>query len=74
MTVEKRLVTRNQVRAMGLNVSSTQFIRYEDAGLLYPIKIGNVRSARVYYDYEEVLRLLNGRSPPPAPSALRKAA
>lgn len=54
----KRLVTRNEVRAMGLNVSNTQFLRYEDAGLLTPIKVGRRRFARTYYDLDEVLNLL----------------
>ena len=38
--MEDRLVTRNECRAFGLNVSNTQFQRYEKQGLLTPIKIG----------------------------------
>lgn len=55
---QKTLVTRNEVREMGLNVSSTQFGRYEDDELLHPIKVGGRRSARVHYRIEEVEALL----------------
>ena len=45
--MEDRLVTRNECRAFGLNVSNTQFQRYEKQGLLTPIKVGvDVRSAQ----------------------------
>ncbi len=58
MTSGKMLVTRNEVREMGLKVSSTQFLRYEDDNLLHPIKVGGRRSARVHYRIEEVEALL----------------
>ena len=59
--MSKSLVTRNEVRAMGLNVSSTQFGRYEKARLLTPVKIGGHRSSRVYYRIDEVEPLLKPR-------------
>jgi DNA-binding transcriptional MerR regulator len=74
MNTEKKLVTRNEVRAMGLDVSSMQFLRYEKQGLLTPRKVDGRRSSRVRYDIEEVLRLLNGRKPPPGAPALRQVA
>jgi hypothetical protein len=58
MSVQKLLVTRNEVREMGLNVSSTQFLRYEQDKLLFPVKPGGRRSARVHYRIEEVETLL----------------
>ena len=58
MTVQKSLVTRHEVRATGLNVSSTQFLRYEKEGLLHPIKVGGHPSARVHYRIDEVEALL----------------
>ncbi len=61
MTTQKLLVTRNEVRQMGLDVSATQFGRYEEEKLLHPIKVGGKRSARVHYRVEEVDLLL--RSP-----------
>lgn len=60
--MEKKLVTRNEVRELGLNVSSTQFQRYENDDLLTPIKPGNRRSARVYYELDEVYSLLRART------------
>ncbi len=42
---------------MGLNYTSTHFIRLEDAGYLTPIKVGGLRSARVHYCEDEVLSL-----------------
>ena len=59
--MEKPLVTRNDVRAMGLNFSSTHFGRLEKVGLLTPKKVGGLRSARVHYDKDEVLALLDTR-------------
>jgi hypothetical protein len=59
MTTQKHLVTRNEVRQMGLDVSSTQFGRYEQAELLHPIKVGGKRSARVHYEVDEVEQLLH---------------
>ena len=61
MTVEKELVTRNEVREMGLGYSNTHFIRLEKAGLLTPIKVGGFRSSRVYYRLKQVLDLIYGR-------------
>ena len=58
MSAQKTLVTRNEVRLMGLNVSSTQFGRYEKDKLLHPIKVGGRRSARVHYRIEEVEALI----------------
>ena len=60
--MEKQLVTKNEVRAMGLNVSSTQFQRWEDAALLTALKPAGLRSARVYYRIEEVWALLGIRA------------
>ena len=60
--MEKVIVTRNEVRQMGLNVSNTQFLRYEDAGLLNPVKVGGLRSAVVRYCVEEVRTLLSSRA------------
>lgn len=60
--MEKQLVTRNEVRAMGLNVSSTQFQRWEDSKLLTALKPAGLRSARVYYELEEVWALLGKRA------------
>lgn len=58
MSTAKTLVTRQEIREMGLNVSSTQFGRYEKDKLLFPIKVGGRRSARVHYRIEEVEALL----------------
>jgi hypothetical protein len=60
VTVEKKLVTRNECRAMGLNYSNTHFLRLEKEGLLTPVKVGG-RSSRVHYWLEQVLGLLNGK-------------
>ena len=54
----KELLTRNEVRDLGLKVSSTQFLRYEKDGLLKPVKVGNRRSARVHYRREDVEPLI----------------
>lgn len=56
MSVRKLLVTRNELREMGLDVSNTQFGRWEDEGLLKPIKFGNHRAAVVRYRVMQVLR------------------
>jgi hypothetical protein len=58
VTVEKVLVTRNEVRKMGLNYSSMQFLRYEEKKLLTPVKPGGFPSSRVHYRVEEVLALI----------------
>jgi hypothetical protein len=72
--MERKLVTRNEVRKMGLNVTNTSFIRYEKDGLLTPLKVANRPSSRVYYALDEVMAMLSTRSPSPAAPALRKAA
>ena len=59
--MEKVLVTRNEIRKMGLDVSSTQFLRYEEQKLLTPLKVGNLRSAKVRYALSEVHLLLSQR-------------
>lgn len=56
MSVRKLLVTRNDLRAMGLDVSNTQFSRWEEEGLLKPIKFGKHRSSVVRYRAVQVLR------------------
>jgi transposase len=56
--MERQLVTRNELRQKGLNVSNTSFNRYEKEGLLRPIKVGGHRSARVRYDWDEAKKLL----------------
>ena len=58
MSVQKLLVTRNELRVMGLDYSSTHFGRLEEAGDLTPVKVGDHRSARVHYRVEEVLALI----------------
>ena len=55
MSVQKLLVTRNELREMGLNVSNTQFNRWEHEGLLVPFKAGGHRAAIVRYRLEAVL-------------------
>jgi hypothetical protein len=59
VTVQKLLVTRNEVREMGLRYSNTHFGRLEKAKLLTPIKVGGFPSARVHYRVAEVQALLN---------------
>ncbi len=56
--MQKELVTRNELREMGFDVSNTTFGRWEDAKLLTPIKAGDLRSAKVRYRMEEVRRNL----------------
>ena len=58
MSVQKLLVTRNELRIMGLNFSSTHFGRLEESGDLTPLKVGDHRSARVHYRMDEVLSVL----------------
>lgn len=62
MSVRKLLVTRNEVRQMGLDVSNTQFGRWEEEGFLTPFKAGNHRSAIVRYRVTEVLRFIVAHS------------
>ncbi len=62
MSQDDKLVTRNDVRAMGLDVSNTSFQRYEKSGYLTPIKIGrDARSALVRYRRSEVEAMLAPR-------------
>ena len=58
MKVRKLLVTRNECREMGLDVSNTQFARWEEEGLLLPFKAGGHRSAIVRYRLRDVLRFI----------------
>ena len=46
---DNRLYTRQELRKVGLSYSSTQFQRWEEAGLLTPVKPGGTRSSRVHY-------------------------
>jgi hypothetical protein len=46
---DERLVTRKELRKMGLDYSSTQWQRWEKAGKLTPVKPGGSRSSRVHY-------------------------
>ena len=68
MLVEKLLVTRNEVRLMGLNVSNTQFGRWEEEQFLTPFKAGNYRSAVVRYRLEQVLKFITDHTRPKGPS------
>ncbi len=56
MSVRKLWVTRNELRQMGIDVSNTQFNRWEAEGLLIPFKVGGHRSAIVRYRLVQVLR------------------
>ena len=58
MKVRKLLVTRNECREMGLDVSNTQFSRWEEQGLLRPFKAGGHRAAVVRYRLKDVLRFI----------------
>ena len=58
MKVRKLLVTRNECREMGLDVSNTQFSRWEEQGLLRPFKAGGHRAAIVRYRLRDVLRFI----------------
>lgn len=62
MKVRKLLVTRNECREMGLDVSNTQFNRWEEQGLLIPFKAGGHRSAVVRYRLRDVLRFIVAHS------------
>ena len=59
MTFQKLLVSRNDLRSMGLSFSNTHYGRLEEQGLLTPIKVGNFRSARVHYRLDEALKLID---------------
>lgn len=56
--MSKKLVTRKEVRAMGLSYTSTHLGRLEAAGYLTAIKAGGHRSARVHYEMDEVLAFI----------------
>jgi hypothetical protein len=60
MTDEKKLVTRNECRKMGLNYCNTHFLRLEEAGLLTPIKV-NGPFSRVHYLVAQVRGLIAGK-------------
>ncbi len=62
MTVKRKLVTRGEVRQMGLRYSNTHFWRLEKKKLLTPIKVGGHRSSRVHYPVEQVDDLMDGKS------------
>lgn len=66
--MEKEIVTRAECRAIGLDYSNTQFLRWEELGLLTPIKVAG-RSSRVHYRVSEVRALIDGRSKIPAKAA-----
>lgn len=61
--MDKVLVTRAECRQLGLDVSNTTFLRWEDAKLLTPLKAGDFRSSVVRYRVEEVNQLLTARPP-----------
>jgi hypothetical protein len=64
---DERLVTRKELRKLGLDYSSTQYQRWEKAGKLTPVKPGGSRSSRVHYRWGQVkYKLLD--SPPLVPS------
>jgi hypothetical protein len=57
------LVTREELRELGLDYSSTQYQRWEKAGKLTPVKPGGSPSSRVHYRYGEVkYKLLSTRA------------
>ena len=58
MKVRRLLVTRKECREMGLDVSNTQFARWEEQGLLVPFKAGGHRAAIVRYRLRDVLRFI----------------
>jgi hypothetical protein len=62
VTVEQELVTRGEVRQMGLGYSNSHFLRLEKKKLLTPVKPGGFRSSRVHYRVEQVRDLIDGKS------------
>lgn len=66
--MSKELMTRNDIRKLGLEVTNTTFQRWEKVDrktgrpqLLRPVKPGG-KHGRVYYKPSEVERLLDSRS------------
>lgn len=57
----ERLVTRKELRKLGLDYSSTQYQRWEKARKLTPVKPGGTRSSRVHYRWGEVRVFLSTR-------------
>jgi hypothetical protein len=57
---DEQLVTRNDLRKLGLDYSSTQYQRWEKAGKLTALKPGGTRSSRVHYRYGQVKYSLLG--------------
>jgi hypothetical protein len=55
------LVTRNELREMGLKYSSTQFQRWETKKLLPPVKPGGTPSSRVHYRWGDIKGFLGTR-------------
>lgn len=55
------LVTREELRNLGLNYTSTSFQRWETKGKLTPVKPGGSQSARVHYKWGEVKVFLSTR-------------
>jgi hypothetical protein len=60
---DESLVTREELREVGLNYTSTSFQRWEKAKKLTPVKPGGSPSSRVHYKWGEVKIFLSGRSP-----------
>jgi hypothetical protein len=59
--IARLLVTRNECREMGMNVSNTTFQRWERASLLQAFK-PNGRNSIVRYRLRDVLRLIASRT------------
>jgi hypothetical protein len=59
------LLTRKQVRQLGLDYSSTQFGRWEEDELLIAVKPGGKRSSRVHYRVGNIKAFMVKRSPKP---------
>lgn len=57
-----RLVTRKELRKLGLDYCSTQFQRWEKSKKLTPVKPGGTRSSRVHYRWGEVKHFLSTRT------------
>jgi len=61
VTVQRELVTRGEVRQMGLAYSNTHFLRLEKRKLLTPVKVDGRRSSRVHYRVEQVRDLIDSK-------------